>query len=293
MRSVLRVLVYVLAAALVSACESSEPALQVDAYIMADCPFSALAMNELMNSRARHPELKIVPHYVGTSKAGKISSIYGTNGLARDMDHVCALDQSGEAWLAWYECQLGGADKPYECAAPDLDEAKHRACLGTKRGRELLKDNYEASAARGINATPTFLINGKSYTGGHSQKHWTKAFCDGPAAPRRPECREAKKGHLVAATILSDCTACDPTRVQSFLESAIADLDPKKLSRAEASAQGLLPDVTAAVVAILSPAVADDAYAFARLKRHLRKLTTGDYALIVEPLAQNAAEPRP
>jgi len=46
-----------------------------------------------------------------------------------------------------------------------LDEARFDACLNNKEGLAALRSRVAAAVAAGVNSTPTFLINGKTYQG--------------------------------------------------------------------------------------------------------------------------------
>ncbi|HWG90077.1 MAG TPA: DsbA family protein [Candidatus Thermoplasmatota archaeon] len=134
--------------------------LPLEIYGDLDCPYTQQAFPELMTLLERHADRM---HLVWRSFPLEYGLAPGLHPAGPALAEVAeeAADQ-GAFWQYLAEALLGGhSDPAAAAAAAGLDAGKVAAALEAGSHRERVRAAYDHGAARGVDQTPTFFLDGE------------------------------------------------------------------------------------------------------------------------------------
>ncbi|MGM5480872.1 MAG: hypothetical protein ACQESE_00510 [Nanobdellota archaeon] len=167
---------------------------RLDYFVMAFCPYgdpadeAASKLFDLFGDK-----VEIVPHYIISQSGDSIQSLHGEQEGNQGVRELCALEELGKE--AFFDFTLAANDM---CSSQDADSCWTEAAEAAGVDEEAIKQCYEenrlayASEQDSIiqsvkserqgqltspSASPTFLINGKTYSGGRDADSLKNALC--------------------------------------------------------------------------------------------------------------------
>ncbi|MFO0613219.1 MAG: hypothetical protein U0414_11545 [Polyangiaceae bacterium] len=168
------------------ACRVEEP-LTIDLFMMGLCPFAAkgvLALGELVDELGTHgvtPNVRV--HFIGSGTAATtFTSLHGPREVDEDLRDVCLFDRYPDSgkFLPYLRCRAKDLTQEWKrCtgAATGIDAAVIDACATSAEGKRLLERSFADSAAEGIEASPSWIANGKYAFRGTKIGDIKPAFC--------------------------------------------------------------------------------------------------------------------
>lgn len=171
---------------------------RLDYFVMSFCPYgnpaeeAAEKIYSLLGDK-----VEIVPHYILSVNDDKVSSLHGTQEANQDIRELCALDLFGLRKFFDFviatnnKCNSQNADTCWEGAAKDAgltdsEIAQIKNCFDN-RGLEIAKEQenlnselYTLYNGNLVNpsASPTFLINGQTYSGSRDANSIKEQLCN-------------------------------------------------------------------------------------------------------------------
>ena len=199
---------------------------RLDYFVMAFCPYgnpaeeAAEKVYSLLGDK-----VEIVPHYILDVKGTTLSSLHGTQEANQDVRELCALELFGMRKFfdfvlqANKECSSSNVDSCWKGAAENAgftsDEINQIEQCFNDRKLEIAKEqsdlNNQLYTLRGTSlvpplASPTFLINGATYSGSRDANAIKDALCALFDASERPaECDETIESSTNAASSGGSC----------------------------------------------------------------------------------------
>ena len=201
------------------ACRAEEPN-KLEVFVMSHCPFGVKgldAMEEVLaNFKKADAKIDFVVHYIGDGDAKSgLKSMHGPDEVAEDIREVCAVEHYGKdlKFMDYIWCRDKAIkDNNWEActgAKTGFDTEVMKKCSEGDEGKGLLEKSFAGSVAAGMQASPTWLVNGKFKFSGIDAEtiktnvcaHNKLAGCDvkltgqaprpagnGAAAPAQPGC---------------------------------------------------------------------------------------------------------
>ncbi|MFW5865989.1 MAG: DsbA family protein, partial [Nanoarchaeota archaeon] len=175
--------------------EASGDKPRLDYFVMAFCPYGNPAdksASELYE--AFGDKIEIVPHYIVSVSGDNIQSLHGEQEGNQGVRELCALEELGKE--AFFDFTLAVNDK---CSAQNADSCWRDAAETAGVDTEAIASCYEEnrlqyakkqdSTIQNVSvlrqgqltpptASPTFLINGKTYSGQRDTNSIKSALCD-------------------------------------------------------------------------------------------------------------------
>lgn len=172
--------------------KSARPA--VDLYVMAFCPYGTQAETVmkpvvvLLGSKA-DIRLRYITTVTGTT-ADSVNSLHGSAEAQEDLRQICIQKYYPEKlWTyiarfneACYPAS-GNTETQKVCwmnasTEAGIDLAKIAACASSPEGISLLKGDKADSNKNGASGSPTFIINGVTYSGARTPEAYNPAICN-------------------------------------------------------------------------------------------------------------------
>ncbi len=170
---------------------------RLDYFVMSFCPYgnpaeeAAEKIYSLLGDK-----VEIVPHYILSTDGSSLSSLHGVQEANQDVRELCALDLFGLRKFFDFvlqvnkDCNSGNADTCWEDAAKNAglrnDEISQiKNCFDTrkfeiaKQEADLNNELYTLYGGQLVHpsASPTFLINGETYSGSRDANEIKKELC--------------------------------------------------------------------------------------------------------------------
>ena len=182
---------------------------RLDYFVMAFCPYgnpADEAASELHNLFGE--KVSIQPHYILSVNGDTIQSLHGEQEGNQGIRELCALEELGkEAFFNFTlavneQCSSSNADSCWEGAAESagVDVEAIKACMDerkitlatnhTQMNSKLVSEDSRTGELRQPGASPTFLINGKTYSGARDANSLKDALCEQFDTPPA-ECQES------------------------------------------------------------------------------------------------------
>lgn len=151
-------------------CRTEEPQ-TIDLYMMGLCPFAAkgiLALGDLfdeLGKKGSTPNLRV--HFIGSGTvATGLSSMHGPAEVDEDLRDVCVMDHYPEPakFLPYLRCRAKDHKQDWKTCtggSTGIDAAFVEKCVSSPEAKKMLEDSFAASAAGKINASPSWIANGK------------------------------------------------------------------------------------------------------------------------------------
>ncbi|MGM5488862.1 MAG: hypothetical protein ACQESG_07990 [Nanobdellota archaeon] len=170
---------------------SSKP--RLDYFVMAFCPYGNPADEAAAElQQAFGDEAEIVPHYILGVSGDQIQSLHGEQEGNQGIRELCVLKELGEEKFYEFtlaandQCTSENADSCWEGVAEDvgIDTGVITSCMEDKlaiaQEQADLNSNLVTLRQGQLvppSASPTFLLNGKAYTGGRDAESLKAALC--------------------------------------------------------------------------------------------------------------------
>jgi hypothetical protein len=202
---------------------------KVELYVMSNCPFGVQAENGLLPAaKALDQGVDLELAFIGSetpAAAGakdakpQFQSMHGPGEVEEDIRQLCMRQLYPKAYMDYIlerNKDVRSADWQAAVKKAGGDAAKVASCVDGAPGAALLSQSFKAAQARQAGGSPTIYIAGQSYSGGRSEKAFTKALC---AAIKTPSADEAK-ACARAATLPDDAAGaaggCDAAQPVAF-----------------------------------------------------------------------------
>jgi hypothetical protein len=163
---------------------AKETANTLDLFVMSQCPYGVQALNameEVLKNFKGSP-LAFNVHYIanGSAKAG-FQSLHGPAEVAEDLRELCAIERYGKdtKFMSYVLCRnkdIRSTDWE-QCATGGIDAKAIKACAEGDEGKRLLEASLTRSNALAVNASPTWLANGKFKFSGVDAETIKKNVC--------------------------------------------------------------------------------------------------------------------
>ena len=199
--------------------DSDKP--RVDYFVMAFCPYgnpadeAASELYKLFGAK-----VEIVPHYIISVSGDKIQSLHGEQEGNQGVRELCALEELGYEDFFKFTlevnkmCNSGNADTCWESAAKrvGVDVEAIEDCESSRKLNMAMEQGDVISQLKTMSngqlvtplASPTFLINGKTYDGSRDAESIKQALC--AAFDKAPEeCSEQVESASTAAASSGAC----------------------------------------------------------------------------------------
>ncbi|MBN2803975.1 MAG: thioredoxin domain-containing protein [Deltaproteobacteria bacterium] len=269
----------------------AEKALDIDLYIMSQCPYGVQAMQAMTPVVEKFKgQVGLNVDFIGNKKPdGTLGSMHGEKEVQGDIDQLCAKEISHDAFLKFAECvNKTSREIPANSEAcakeAGIDAAKFKACSTGDQGKKLLSASFDNSQKKGATGSPTIFIGGESYKGGRSQQAIEQFICQKYGESKKLDyCKNMEPAKEVKLTVITDkrCGAkCDPARMIESLKSIFMGLkadikdwnDPGVQDIAKAAGITKLPAL------FFDKTVEEDKAGYEHMNRWLTK--TGDYYIV-------------
>ena len=182
---------------------------QLELFMMGRCPFAAkgvIALTEVVGNFKKHnAKLALSVNFIGdVASDGKLTSMRGNDEVSDDLVDVCAIQHyaAGLKYLDYLACRSDGLrdKKDWDaCVGGTTGFSKDvlEKCSQGAEGKTLLTKSFETSKRVKIQASPTWVVNGKFKFAAIDAEtiktkiceHQPLAGCDvtlsGPPAPAR------------------------------------------------------------------------------------------------------------
>jgi glutaredoxin len=178
------------------ACEGSLPCREeapgrLDLFLMSRCPYAMEllpaidAFLEHMGRDRGQVDLRI--GFIGTEGSdGSLESMHGPEEVAEDLRLACAQKLYPERYrfMEYAVCRAaaGSRDDWRSCVPKGMSAKAIARCAGGDAGRALVAQSFAAARLAGLEASPSFLLNGKFAMGGREAEEIRAAFCARNAA---------------------------------------------------------------------------------------------------------------
>ncbi|MBN2343905.1 MAG: hypothetical protein JXX29_17250 [Deltaproteobacteria bacterium] len=315
MKTVLKLLVVVLALAFLSGCGGDADSnaqkdqnknvvtekIKLDIHIMSKCTWSAKVLTTLFPILEKMEEnVDFNVHYIAREENGEWKSSHGESELQGDMLQLCVHKEGSQSqWLSFLKCQVKNWRKIptgwEECAQKaKLDTAGIKTCAEGDEGKKLLVESFKYSQGKEAKGSPTIFLAGEPYTGGRTEASFGRAICDKFTTSKPEYCANIPEPIKVPVTIITDkrCEGrtCNPRRFLAFVSNTFEGAEIRTLDYSdkegkaifEKSGQSYLP------IAVFGASVTKVQAGFSRLQRHFEKLDSGEY---VYPLGRHGKPP--
>ncbi len=273
------------------AAKKAEKALDIDLYIMSQCPYGVQAMQSMAPVVKKfNGQVGLNVNFIGQKKPdGSLSSMHGEKEVKGDIDQLCAKEINADAFLKFAECvNKNSRQIPAngEACAKEagIDAAKFKACREGDQGKKLLSASFDVSKKKGASGSPTIFIGGESYRGGRSAQALEQFICQKYGESKKLDyCKNMEPPKEVKLTVITDkrCGAkCDSTRMIQSLKSIFMGLkadvkdwnDPGVKDIAKAAGVTKLPAL------FFDKSVEEDKAGYDHMKRWLTK--TGNFYIV-------------
>ncbi len=262
------------------ACEADtrppREAVAVDVYLMPTCPFAHEALGALLPALDRFgagPSLR-VHHIGGVLESGSLDSMYGAADLQAGRVQVCAQRIGGESALrSVLRCQLHESDAAVQRCLVGLSTAgaKLTSCVEGAEGTALLRASFERSRKVSIRESPTIVLDGVPYSGGHSETHFARALCRNKLLATQSACKALPQPVAVDITLVDagECEGktCLKETIQHFLKQKFEGVRIRVVSPHDEAVEGLRRAAgnPALPFAVVAPQAKQDAYGFSAI----------------------------
>ncbi len=217
-----------------------EAAVNVDLYVMSQCPFGVQAVDAIVPAVQKFSgKVALNLEFVGTvDDAGKLHTMHGEDELKGNMYQICAGDVAKDKQLDFILCmnkEWKTIPKNWEPCAKEtgIDSAALSGCVNGDRGKELLAASFKRTTKAGIQGSPTIKINGDDYKGGRMTHDFVKHICGAYGEKEKIKyCLELPPPGKVTVTAVTDKRCgekCDPERLFTSLRQVFPGLETKTL----------------------------------------------------------------
>lgn len=177
--------------------DSDKP--RIDYFVMAFCPYGDPAEEAVYYVyETLGKSIEVVPHYILQTDGTKIQSLHGEQEGNQGIRELCAYEEIGldkffDFVLSVNElCSSSNADSCWKDAATDAGLSEDEItiienCFNEKKielakeqeelDKKLLTEDYYSGALIQISASPTFLINGRTYLGSRDAESIKNTIC--------------------------------------------------------------------------------------------------------------------
>lgn len=177
----------------------------LEVFVMSHCPYCVrglAAMKEVLaHFKAAGAPIDFRVHFIGGGDAeGGFDSLHGDEEVAEDLREICAAKHYArdQKFLDYIWCRNERLDDPNwrACASPKtgIDPTVIATCSEGAEGRALLAASFRLGRELGIDASPTWLVNGRHPFSGIHAERIKAEYCRHNAGPgcaasasRRPE----------------------------------------------------------------------------------------------------------
>ena len=177
-----RILAGILLALLTAPAQAKEK-VTVELFVMSKCPFCVQVEKDLEAVvRAMGGSVVFSLDFVGTERDGQLTALHGEDEVKGNLIQICAKRHHPGDYMRLIHCmnenQRGIPEGWEQCAnRVGVSIEAVQACAEGEEGRNLLRDSYQRSKAKGALGTPTILINGESYRGARGEQAFIRVIC--------------------------------------------------------------------------------------------------------------------
>jgi len=201
------------------AAEETPTPLQVDLFVMSQCPYGVQAEEALFPALDRldaHTRFRL--HFIGgVGEDGSLDSMHGEDELTGDLLQICTAEKAPAKLRPLVLCMNQDASAIpgnfLECARSlGIDPAPVTACAEGDEGRRLLGQSFRLAEGMGIGGSPTLLLAGTPYEGPRTPEAYLRALCRSFSGTPPRTCQELPAPRPIPLTVVSDtrCSACGP-----------------------------------------------------------------------------------
>lgn len=145
-----------------------ETANTLDLFVMSQCPYGVQALNSMKEvlTNFKGAGLTFNVNYIANVNAsGGFDSLHGQGEVDEDLRELCAIKKYGKdtKYMDYILCRNGDIRSTdwEKCATNGIDAKAIKACAEGDEGKKLLKESLTFTNGLGVNASPTWLANGK------------------------------------------------------------------------------------------------------------------------------------
>lgn len=262
---------------------------KVDFYVMAKCPFGAQVVKAIKPTLDKlGSAVDFHLHYIGSNKAGVLSSMHGPTEVKGDKLGLCTMKYAPKKYMDVLVCMAqtrGNIPNNFDsCIAKaklDSLKAKIKACADGKEGTDLLVTSFAESKKKGARGSPTMYVGGALYHGGRSDKAFTRSICGYFKSWKPKACKKLPPPIKVSMIVLTDkrCKTCRTGRIVSQLKGMLPKMDSKVVDYSTPEGKKLYDELHTKGLTLLPAYLFDpkikQAGAYHMLKRFL--VPTGKY----------------
>ncbi len=206
-------------------------AVQVELFVMSQCPYGVQAVNAIKPAIEKlGPDVAFRLDYIGDIDGnGTPSSMHGPDEVIGDIAQLCAARYAPTRFLDMVACQnehvRDVANSWMLCArTAGLPVESIAKCVAGPEGGQLLAASFARSAAKGATGSPTIYIAGKPYEGRRGTNDFLRSVCaeyKGPTAPAA--CKDVPEAPTVNVILVSDkrCSDCETDQVADAVRARI------------------------------------------------------------------------
>ncbi|MBN2803481.1 MAG: hypothetical protein JXR91_10325 [Deltaproteobacteria bacterium] len=274
---------------------------KLDFHIMSKCPFGARVVNTIIPVLEQMGDnIDFNLHYIGREQNGELKSMHGDPEVKGDLQQICANAKGDtKQWIAFLKCQSANWQKipegMEECAkSAGIDAAAIKTCVDGEEGKKLLAASFKLSLDKNAKGSPTIFLNDQPYAGGRTEASFGRSIC-GEFKDAKPDyCANIPEPVKVEVTVVTDkrCIGktCNPRRFLSFVRNTFEGAEIKTIDYSETEGKALFEKSKQQFlpIAVFEGNVEKAEAGFARLKRRMEKMDSGDY---VYPLGKQGRPP--
>lgn len=156
---------------------------QLELFVMSECPFATRLFEALDDVlvRFRYDPLVIVVHYIGEQDSeGKPTSLHGQTEVDEDIRQLCVARYFPNHLQEYIRCRLPRLrEEAWSfCYGDGIDGNVVEACVASE-GETMLLEDMETARKLGLNASPTWIVNGRFPTAGFSsEEQMIETICE-------------------------------------------------------------------------------------------------------------------
>lgn len=256
----------------------------LELFVMSQCPYGTMAEEEVFKALdvlGNSVQFKL--RFITTPNSdGSFSSLHGQPELDENKRQACVQKHAPEKLVEYVSCinqDYQNAGNIWKSCAnsvgltPTID-----SCISAGEADAILREDAAEASKHGIGGSPSYVLAGKSYTGGRSSLDIQRALCNAgssasqcsalPACASDDDCvavvpadqfaqcknpntqqamcegLAASKVSLVVLTS-SKCTTCDDSQISSALSDILKNVEVKRVDVSTDEGKALLKETGA------------------------------------------------
>lgn len=275
------------------------PKVDLEFYIMSQCPFGTQIMNGISPVLTKlGPAINFSVNFIGQVQGDSLTSMHGENEVKGDTVQLCIMKHLPENFTYmktidcinknmkaipgnWEECAK-------QAAVPEDKFALIKACYEGQEGKDLTVESFNKAQAKGARGSPTIYLAGKQYQGGREEMDFMRSICKEFPSDKQPKaCADVPPPVKFAAIIVADerCKdprTCNTDRLEQMLKMTFAGVELKKVDWKSDEAKALYKDegLKFLPAVLMENAVQEEKSGFQRFQRMMQPSKSGKYMVL-------------